>query len=87
MIIKRYTGEAFETLYPRTITTRLFNNAGTTRIFDSNDKIGLNFLPDSVFDSLYFYQTVGSGDGNLNSQAGIAIDDAYTKKRNPIGYY
>jgi hypothetical protein len=46
--------------YPKTVAQKLFNNAGNISIFDTNDKIKLAYLPDSVFDSLYFRDTIGN---------------------------
>jgi hypothetical protein len=87
MIIKRYDGSNFVELFPKTTTTRLFNNAGTTPIFDSNDKINLNFLPDAVFDSLYFYGTAGSGYPNLSHYIAEGINNSYITNRSILGYY
>jgi hypothetical protein len=88
MIIKRYNGENFIELFPKTTTTRLFNNAGTTAIFDSNDKIKLNFLPDAVFDSLYFYGTAAtSTSSNLSHYITEGINNSYTTNRSILGYY
>jgi hypothetical protein len=87
MIIKRYNGENFVELFPKTTTTRLFNNAGTTAIFDTNDKIKPNFLPDSVFDSLYFFNTTASG--ATRNLAANAFGNTFTTnpRRSVIGYY
>jgi len=85
MIIKRYNGENFVELFPKTTTTRLFNSTGATSLFDSNDKIKPNFLPNSVFDSLYFYSTTTSG--TLNTLIANAIKEASRIKRSPIGFY
>ena len=84
MIIKRYDGSNFVVLFPKTTTTRLFNNTGTTSVFDSNDKINPNFLPNSIFDSLYFFTTIGANT-NLATLAGAAISNATT--RSALGYY
>jgi hypothetical protein len=88
MIIKRYDGSNFVELFPKTTTTRLFNNAGTTPIFDSNDKINLNFLPDAVFDSLYFYGTASpTVSQNLSHYIAQGIDNSYNINRSILGNY
>jgi hypothetical protein len=86
MIIKRYDGSNFVELFPKTTTTRLFNSSGATSVFDSNDKINPNFLPNSVFDSLYFFGNVGTNTDIRN--LGIeAVDDANLIGRSALGYY
>jgi len=54
MIIKRWNGSAFVEEFPKTKAQLIYNNANNATIFDSNDKIKVAYLPDSVFDSLYF---------------------------------
>jgi hypothetical protein len=49
-------------------------------------KILVNQLPDAIFDSLYFYGTVG-GDSNLSVLAEDARDNAASIGRNFLGYY
>jgi hypothetical protein len=85
--------------YPKTVAQKLFNNAANIAIFDSNDKIKPQYLPDSVFDSLYFFGAVSSGfanghNANLSRLAFDAIVDASDVNlgnndtgRNFLGYY
>jgi hypothetical protein len=87
MIIKRYNGENFVELFPKTTTTRLFNSTGTTSVFDSNDKINPNFLPNSVFDSLYFFSNAIASSGSATDRAFDAIKNAFEIDRSPLGYY
>lgn len=86
MIIKRYDGSAFQELFPKTISQRLFANNGTTPLFDGNGKINEQFLPDSVFDSLYFFGTV-SANSDIRNLGIEAADDADGSSRSPKGYY
>jgi hypothetical protein len=58
MIIKRFNGVTFDELYPKTTASKIF--AGTTAVFDGNNKIKPAFLPDAVFDGLYFVSTIGA---------------------------
>jgi hypothetical protein len=60
MIIKRWNGTAFVEEHPKTKAQLIFNNANNTAVFDSNDKIKVNFLPDSVFDSLKYTAAVSA---------------------------
>jgi hypothetical protein len=84
--IKRYTGSAWENVNPRTLAGNIFNAAGNTTIFDGNDKIKPAYLPDSVFDSLFFFNTV-SGGANAYDLASLAYLDSVSLKRNVKGYY
>lgn len=86
MIIKRYDGSAFQELFPKTISQRLFANNGTTPLFNGDGKIDVQFLPDSVFDSLYFYGTV-STNSDIRNLGIEAVDDAEGNERSPKGYY
>jgi hypothetical protein len=58
MIIKRWNGSAFVKEFPETKAQLIRNNDDTENIFDGFDKIKLNYLPDAVFDSLYFYDVL-----------------------------
>jgi hypothetical protein len=59
-----------------------------TAIFDSNNKILPNHLPDSVFDSLYFYGAADlSEKPNLSYHTANAIFNAESIKRSSLGYY
>jgi hypothetical protein len=87
MIIKRWDGSAWQEEHPKTKAQLIFNNGNTESIFDSNDTIRLNYLPDAVFDSLYFYGTVSSAPNNLYALADVAVTNAASISRSPLGYY
>lgn len=57
MIIKRWNGSAFVKEFPQTKAQLIRNTADNENVFDGNDKLKPNYLPDSVFDSLKFYGT------------------------------
>jgi hypothetical protein len=57
MIIKRYNGQDFVELYPKTVAQKIFDAAGTTAVFDSNNKIKSAYLPNEVFGGLKFVGT------------------------------
>lgn len=90
MIIKRWNGTAFVKEFPQT-QAQLIRNAGDTdNIFDSNDKIKPAFLPDAVFDSLYFFGTSSAtspASVALNNLAHDAFVNAASINRSPLGYY
>jgi hypothetical protein len=54
-----FTG-VFNEQFPKTVAQKVFSNNGAVSIFDTNDKIKLAYLPDAVFDSLYFHDTIGN---------------------------
>jgi hypothetical protein len=87
MIIKRWDGTAFQALYPKTVAQKVFDSAGTTAVFDSNNKIKPAYLPDSVFDSLFFFDTIPNP-ANL-TELGIAalLSYAPTLGRSAKGFY
>jgi hypothetical protein len=90
MIIKRWNGTAFVEEHPKTKAQLIFNNTNDTAIFDGNDKIKPAFLPDAVFDSLYFFTTAGATPPtvvNLTLLASEAFIDAASINRSPLGYY
>jgi len=87
MIIKRWNAgtTAWVEHYPKTVVTQLFDTGGTTTLFDSANKLKLNYLPDSVFDSLYFFATTTSGD--TRARAAAAFANALTINRSSVGHY
>jgi hypothetical protein len=88
MIIKRYDGDNFVELFPKTKAQQVFDNAGTTAVFDSYNKLKPAYLPDSVFDSLYFYGTAATSiSSNLSHYLAEGIDNAYNLNRSILGYY
>lgn len=88
MIIKRWNGSAFVKEFPQTKAQLIRNNSDTANIFDSNDKILATYLPNSVFDSLYFLATVTGGSNNIGGLAVDALKDSLNvTARSPLGYY
>jgi hypothetical protein len=85
MIIKRYDGDNFVELFPKTTTQKIFDASGTTAVFDSNNKIKPAYLPDSVFDSLYFYGV--TSETSISSLISDAFKNAFETNRSPLGYY
>jgi hypothetical protein len=86
MIIKRWSGTAYEELYPKTKASMLYASDGSTTIFDENTKIRPTYLPDSVFDSLYFFNTVSTASELKNLVASARLDAA-SRARIVNGYY
>jgi hypothetical protein len=67
MIIKKWSGSAWQNQAPKTTAAQLFTDTTfATSIFDANTKLKVAYLPDSVFDSL-FYQ--GTTTGNVGAAA------------------
>jgi len=86
MIIKRWDTSgtpAFVEVYPKTIHTMLYASDGTTTLFDSG-KLKPAYLPDSVFDSLYYFAAI-SANTTLRALASAAYLDATSRKAK--GYY
>lgn len=77
MIIKRWNGSSFDELYPKTKAGMLYAADGTTTIFDGNDKIKLNYLPNTVFDNLEFVGTVGANT-SLFAMIDTLVDETYS---------
>jgi hypothetical protein len=86
MIIKRWTGSAWIEEFPKTKAQLVFNNGNTESIFDSSDKLKLNYLPNAVFDSLYIAGTISSNT-DVKNLLDSAITNATSVGRSPIGYY
>jgi hypothetical protein len=91
MIIKRWDGSAFVKEFPETKAQLIRNNGDTENIFDGNDKLKLNYLPDAVFDSLYFVNTTGdvygATSGSLGTLTWDAIQNAASATRSAKGSY
>jgi hypothetical protein len=90
MIIKKWNAslagtDKWEAQAVETTAQSIKTTMGGTAIFDSNNKILPNHLPDSVFDSLYF--NGASGNADLRELAGIALGNASSLKRSNIGFY
>jgi hypothetical protein len=93
MIIKRWDGTAFVEEHPKTKAQLIFNNTNDNAIFDGNDKIKPAYLPDSVFDSLYFSGTTTGNVGTVGSRgvlASVLISAYYAAdalNRSMVGFY
>ena len=81
--------------YPKTVATNLYDSNGTA-VFEtigSEDKIKVEYLPNSVFDSLKFYGSFDASDTSQNENAKFVdvlkgiYDNAATNDRSSIGYY
>jgi hypothetical protein len=87
MIIKRWTGTAFEALYPKTVAQQVFDASATNAVFDSNNKIKPEYLPDSVFDNLFFFDTLPNP-ANLTELGFLSLlSYAPTLGRSAKGFY
>jgi hypothetical protein len=84
-IIKKWGGSAFDEIYPKTTVADVFLADGTTPAF-SGGKIAVSLLPNSVFDSLYFYNIVAENI-TLATLADEARVDAAATNRSSLGYY
>jgi hypothetical protein len=84
MIIKRWNGSAFVKEFPETKAQLIRNNADDDFVFDSNDKIKPNYLPNSVFDSLYYYDVIDTNK-TLETIGQQAISSSTFRKAE--GYY
>jgi hypothetical protein len=88
--IKRYNGSttSWENQFPVTKAQHIVATSdGTTAVFDSNDKIKPAYLPDAVFDSLYFFSTIAGAPISLASLAANAFPNASSLGRSALGYY
>jgi hypothetical protein len=73
--------------YPKTVAQKIFDNAGTTSIFDINDRIKVAYLPNAVFDSLYFYQGVTLPSSTKPLAAAAIANALNVTSRSSLGYY
>jgi hypothetical protein len=78
--------------FPQTTAQNIRTSADDDSIFDVNNKIKPAYLPNSVFDSLYFFSTAGATPPTvvqLTQLASNAFIDAaaQTPARSPLGYY
>jgi hypothetical protein len=73
MIIKKYSGSVWQNQAPATTAAQLYtNNNFTTTIFDGNTKIKPAYLPDSVFDSLFYQGTTTGNVGAAGARTSLA---------------
>jgi hypothetical protein len=87
--IKRYNAgtSTWESQFPITKAQHLVATSdGTTTIFDENDKLKINYLPNDVFDNLRFTATL-AGSNTLRSLAIGSLNTANVFNRSPIGIY
>lgn len=88
MIIKRYTGATWEELYPKTLVSRLYAGDASTTLFDGNSKLKMQYLPDAVFDSLYYAGAITPATSDLKTIADTLINTtAPGIGRSPKGMY
>ena len=93
MIIKKWNAslagtDKWEAQAVETTAQSIKTTMGGTAIFDSNNKILPNHLPDSVYDSLYFYGTAATSiSSNLSHFIAEGIDNSYSLNRSLLGYY
>ena len=77
----------WEEQYPKTTQAMIYDSGSTTTsLFDSNKKLKVAYLPDAVFDSLYFQSTFNAG-GNAESFAGVlqvAVEHAITNRQGVV---
>lgn len=99
MIIKKWnptggpssTG-AWEAIYPKVTTAEIYTSNGATSIFNGN-KIKIDYLPDAVFDSLYFQATLSGALSTAGAYADYwepGIEHAITNRKSASafkGYY
>jgi|LakMenE01Jun11ns_1017448.scaffolds.fasta_scaffold9905774_2 hypothetical protein len=86
MIIKRWNGSQFVKEFPQTKAQLITNASDTESIFDSFDKIRPAYLPNSVFDSLYYFSNGTPGATKVRAVDALkdALNVAY---RSSLGYY
>jgi hypothetical protein len=93
--IKRYNGSTttWENQFPITKAQNILKEDGTASIFDANDRVRIEHLPSAVFDSLYFFVTVGEEGSSLGTNLDVnqffvnAINHAAVNNRSVKGYY
>jgi hypothetical protein len=92
MIIKRWDttlnngNGGWAEQYPKTVAQNIFDSAGTTAVFDSNNKIKPTYLPDAVFDSLFFFSTISNA-VDIRVLGVQAVQNAASIGRSAVGYY
>lgn len=87
MIIKRWNASTsqFVEEYPKTTIADVYKADGTTT-FLNGGKIREEYLPNSVFDSLYFYGAL-STNSDLSDLANLALAQGVTAGRSALGMY
>jgi hypothetical protein len=77
MIVKRWNGSAFAEEYPKTKASLLFANDGTTTVFDTNQKIKMQFMPNEVIDNLLFVDSINSN---------MTLSEVFAQMYNTMNY-
>jgi len=81
MIIKKYSGSAWEPQYPKTIVDRIYTGDASTQVFDpSTDKLKVAYLPDVVIGGMNFEGAIslsGGKNGDDLNTAGLATVGDY----------
>lgn len=82
MIIKKWSGSAWEAQYPKTTGQQVFTSDGATALFDGSNKLKYAYLPDAVLGGLNFEGSIslagigGKNGDDLNS-AGMSVVGDY----------
>jgi len=89
MTIKRWdtTASNWVEQYPKTTQAMIYDSGSTgTSIFDSNKKLKVDYLPDAVFDSLHFYNTLNATYNNQTLAASFqpAVEHAITNRQGVV---
>ena len=82
MIIKKWSGSAWEAQYPKTTGQQVFTSDGATALFDGSNKLKYAYLPDAVLGGLNFEGSislagVGGKDGDDLNAAGMSVVGDY----------
>lgn len=100
MIIKKWSGSAWTAVYPKVTTSEMYEGTGVTQLFSnagtSTPKLKIEYLPDAVFDSLYFQAAfpmstnINTNTDNLTNVLQTAMEHAITNRKSASalkGYY
>jgi hypothetical protein len=85
--LDKYTQAETDGFLNNKVNTSLLGVNNGVATLDEQGKILVAQLPNSVFDSLFFYDTVGAGTTELREAGLAAVADANTVGRSAIGYY
>lgn len=82
MIIKKWSGSAWEAQYPKTTGQQVFTSDGVTALFDGSNKLKYAYLPDAVLGGLNFEGSislagVGGKNGDDLNSAGMSVVGDY----------
>lgn len=82
MIIKKWSGTAWEAQYPKTTGQQVFTSDGATALFDGSNKLKYAYLPDAVIGGLNFEGSislagVGGKNGDDLNSAGMSVVGDY----------